>query len=172
MVRIDEDFEALDDEEVEYMDTIKKRIFHDPLGVELGNYFLEMTARGFSGECMKRILFGLGGTNGGKSIMTLAFQFSLGGYFGTFNGENLVYNKSSADEAQKLRWALLLRFKRIIMSNEMKNTDGNKAICMDGNMLKKISAGGDPMIGRTHCKEETSFIAQFLSLCFAKIIYR
>ena len=103
------------------MDTIQKRIFYDPLGVELGNYFLEMTARAFSGECMKRILFGLGGTNGGKSIMTFAFQFSLGGYFVTFNAENLVYNKSSADEAQKLRWALLLRFKRIIMSNEMKN---------------------------------------------------
>ena len=167
MVRIDENFEALDDDEVDYMDSIKKRIFHDPLGVELGNYFLEMTSRAFSGECMKRILFGLGGTNGGKSIMTLAYQFSLGGYFGTFNGENLVYNKSSADEAQKLRWALLLRFKRIIMSNEMKNTDGDKAICMDGNMVKKISAGGDPMIGRTHCKEETSFIAQFLPILLA-----
>ena len=48
-----------------------------------------MIARGLSGECMKRIIFGLGGTNGGKSIMSLALQFSLGGYFGSFNGEIL-----------------------------------------------------------------------------------
>lgn len=38
---------------------------------------------------------------------------------------------SSQDEAQQLRWAMLLRYKRIIISNEIKN-----GTPIDGSMLK------------------------------------
>ena len=33
--------------------------------------------------------------------------------------------------------------------------------------MKKCSSGGDAVVGRTHCKEETSFIPHFLTVCFA-----
>ena len=87
--------------------------------------------------------------------------------YGIFNAENLAYRPSSADEAAQLRWALLLRFKRIIISNEVKTSDGEKDIALNGNMLKKLSSGGDGVVGRSHCKEETEFIPHFLVLCLA-----
>ena len=36
---------------------------------------------------------------------------------------------------------------------------------LNGNMIKKISSGGDQIIGRSHCKEETSFVCDFLAVC-------
>lgn len=165
--KIHQDFRGLDYDEVKYMDTIKMRLFHNPLGEELGNYLLLNLARALSGELMKRFLFGLGGTNGGKSILTEAICLSIGDYAGVFNAENLAYRQSSADEAAQLRWALLLRFKRIILSNEVKNGDGEKDIPLSGNLIKKISSGGDPVVGRTHNKEETPFVPHFLAICLA-----
>ena len=163
-------FEELNEDDIIYMNTIKTRIFHNPLDEELGNYMILNLARGLSGEIMKRFIFCLGGTNGGKSILTDAISLSCGDYAGVFNAENLAYRQSSSDEGAQLRWALLLRFKRIIMSNEIKNGDGEKPIALNSNMMKKCSSGGDALIGRTHCKEEQSFIPHFLTVCFANDI--
>ena len=165
--KIPHDFTYLCDEDIDYMNTIKTRLFHNPLGIELGDYLLLNLARGLSGELMKRFLFGLGGTNGGKSVLTDALKLSCGDYVGIFNAENLAYRQSSADEAAQLRWALLLRFKRLIISNEVKTGDGEKEIALNGNMIKKLSSGGDGIVGRSHCKEETEFIPHFLTLCLA-----
>jgi hypothetical protein len=38
---------------------------------------------------------------------------------------------------------------------------------INGNMIKKISSGGDTLIGRNHCKAEEEFITHFLPVCFA-----
>jgi phage/plasmid-associated DNA primase len=122
-------------------------------------------ARGLAGDMMKRILFGLGGTNSGKSILTTAVTLSCGDYIGSFNAENLAYRNTSNDEAQIMRWAMLLRFKRIIFSNEMKST-----VELNGNMIKKISSGGDTLIGRNHCKSEEEFITHLLPVCLANDI--
>jgi phage/plasmid-associated DNA primase len=61
-----------------------------------------------------------------------------------------------------MRWALLLQHKRIIFSNEMKST-----VELNGNMIKKISSGGDRIIGRKHCQEETGFVCDFLAVCMS-----
>ena len=125
-----------------YIEDLKQRLFNNPLGSEVGNYFLLSISRGLAGDVMKKIVFGLGGTNGGKSTITKACVNSFGEYVSSFNAENLSYNKSSTDEAAKLRWAMLLRFKRLIFSNEIKNT-----VELNGNDIKKISSGGDTLIG-------------------------
>ena len=76
-------------------------------------------ARALGGDVLKNVVFGLGDTNCGKSVLTAAIMQSCGDYVGSFNAENLVYNRSSNDEAQKMRWALLLAKKRIMFSNEI-----------------------------------------------------
>jgi hypothetical protein len=162
MGKIHHDWTAFNDEEMDYMNDIQRRLFYDPLGVEVGDYFILNLARGLAGDVMKRILFGLGGTNTGKSILTRALIYSCGDYIGSFNAENLAYNKSSCDEAQQMRWVMLLRFCRIIFSNEMKSTCD-----LNGNMIKKISSGGDTIIGRNHCKSEEEFSVHFLPVCLA-----
>jgi len=146
----------------EYIDSIKQRIFYDALGKEVGDYLILNLARGLAGDMMKRILFGLGVTNSGKSILTTAVTLSCGDYVGSFNAKNLAYRYTSNDEAQIMRWAMLLRFKRIVFSNEMKST-----VELNGLMIKKISSGGDTLIGRNHCKAEEEFVAHFLPFCLA-----
>jgi hypothetical protein len=165
MERILKDFIPFDEEQVEYMETIRKRFFNDVLGEQLGDYYILQLARGLMGDLMKKFLFGLGTTDCGKSVLTQALKKSLGGYYGDFNAENLVYTKNSADEAAKMRWALLLRYKRIIISNEMKTNT-----TINGNMLKKVSSGGDGLTGRQHCGNETAFTPHFLVIAMANDI--
>ena len=145
-----------------YIKDVLQRVIYNQLGETVGNYFLLNIARGIAGDLMKKFFFGLGDTNAGKSTIVKACSSSFGEYIGTFNGENLCFRNSSSDEAQQMRWALLLRYKRIIFSNEIKmNCEIN------GNMTKKISSGGDALVGRVHGKLETEFIPHFLAVSFA-----
>ena len=64
-----------------------------------------------------------------------------------------------------MRWSLLLRYKRIIISNEMKTNT-----TINGNMLKKVSSGGDGLTGRLHCGNEISFTPHFLVIAMANDI--
>lgn len=162
MGKIHHNFVPFDEEELEYMEDVKQRLFYNALGEEVGNYLITNLARGLAGDMMKRILFGLGDTDCGKSVLANAVNLSCGDYVGSFNAENLAYRKSSNDEAQVMRWALLLRYKRIIFSNEMKSTS-----TLNGNMIKKISSGGDVLKGRLHCGNEQDFISHFLAFCLA-----
>jgi len=160
--RINREFKLCNEEDVEYMEDIKQRFFYNILGKSLGDYYILQIARGLMGDVMKRLLFSLGDTGCGKSVLTNAIRCSIGGYYADFNAENLLYSKSSADEGAKLRWALLLRSKRIIISNEMKTGS-----VLNGNMLKKVSSGGDSLTGRVHGGLEKSFKPHFLTICMA-----
>jgi len=72
---------------------------------------------------------------------------AFGKYVGSFNAESLaVASKGDTrDEAAKLRWALINRFCRINLSNEVKMDRA-----LDGNAVKKLASGGDELIGRLH----------------------
>jgi hypothetical protein len=162
MGKIHQDFEMVNDIEMEYVKGVKQRLFITPLGNDVGDYFILNLARGLAGDMMKRTLFCLGGTNCGKSIATKAITLSCGDYVGAFNAENLAYRNSSNDEGQIMRWMLLLKYKRLIFSNELKSN-----VELNGNMIKKCASGGDPMVGRSHGKEEETFTSHSLSISFA-----
>jgi hypothetical protein len=149
------DFKEFD---ADYMSDIRKRLFYNPLGKEVGDYFIHVLARGLMGDKMKKIIFGLGATDCGKSTVTTAFSKACGEYVGTFNASALSIREVQ-DEAQSMRWALLLATKRLIFSNELSSTKA-----LDGTCLKKHS-GGDEIIGRTHGGEETPFEPHYLMFC-------
>lgn len=156
-------FDALSSQELELVEEIKNKLFYTPFGKEIGDYYILQIARGLAGDEMKKCLFGIGSGNTGKSMMTSAIKSACGGYYGAFNAVNIAYNKSSSDEAQKLRWLMLLKTKRIIISNEIQSN-----VEIDGNMIKKISNGGlDDLIARGHGGNETSFAVSFLPILFA-----
>ena len=165
MYRMDHDFTDFTDENKEYMENIRQRLFTLPLGDGVGDYLILNIARGLAGDMMKRIMFGLGMSNTGKGILTKACQLSMGQYCGTFTAENLAFNNNTNDEAQKLRWAFLFRHKRLVISNEITN---NRPL--NGNLIKKVCSGGDSMQGRIHGGLETEFIPQFLTIVLANDI--
>lgn len=152
------------EEDFNYVNSIRERLFYQPFGEDVGNYYILQLARGLAGDCMKRFLVGIGSSNTGKSLLSSALKSVCGGYYGAWNGVNIAYKNSSADEAQKLRWMKLLRFKRLIVSNEIQ-----MGIELDGNMIKKMSNGGlDDIIGREHCGNESEFKVGFLPILFAQ----
>ena len=152
------------EDDVAYIASIRERMFSNPFGEEVGNWYILQLARGLAGDCMKRFLVGIGSSNTGKSLLSSALKSTCGGYYGGWNGVNICYKNNSADEAQKLRWMKLLRFKRIIVSNEIQ-----MGIEIDGNMIKKMSNGGlDDIIGREHCGNESEFKVGFLPILFAQ----
>ena len=164
--RIEDNYDDnLTQEELEYMNDIYQRLFVLPLGTEFSDYYLLNLARGLAGDLVKRCCFGIGSRDTGKSTIGKACMSSFGGYVGSFNAENLALRESKTDESAALRWALLLRYKRLIISQEMK-----KNITLDGGMLKKLSSGGDPIVARTHCKEEETFVPHFMVYGYANDI--
>lgn len=160
--KIYHDYAVFDQDDEIYMESIKKRLFYDPLGKSVGDCFILNLARGLAGDVMKRIFFGLGYGNTGKSTITKAFLKSCGDYIGTFDGNNFAYRNTGSDQASQNRWIMLLKDKRLIFSNEIKST-----ISLNGNAIKMISSGGDPVVGRGHCGNEIEFYLSFLCVVFA-----
>ena len=148
-----------------YCKSILERFFTVPLGDDIGRCYLQRLSMALFGETMKNIYFCLGETDTGKSTIVKALTKSCADLVGTFNAESLSVKDSSQDEAQQMRWAFLLRYKRIIFSNELSMTAK-----LNGNMLKKISSGGDDLVGRTHCANETKFRPHFIAFIFANDI--
>jgi len=147
-----------------YINHIRNILFTEPFGESVGHYYLLQLSRALAGDHMKRFLVGIGPSNTGKSMLTFALNATCCGYFGGWSAGNLVYKQSSQDEGQQLRWLYLLRTKRIIISNEMKST-----LPIDSNALKRVSNGGhDPVIGRVHQGNETSFKFGGLAILFAQ----
>jgi phage/plasmid-associated DNA primase len=152
--RIDYDYEQAP---TNIKQDIKQRYFYNQFGQETADYFLYLHSQGIAGDTPKAIIINIGNGNTGKSTKTTALSNTLGGYFGNFNGQNL-YLKQNQDEAQALRWVLLLRTKRVITSNEIDKKD------LNGNTIKKLSSGGlDEITGRLHGGNETSFKISFIT---------
>jgi phage/plasmid-associated DNA primase len=148
----------------DYVADVKRRLFIDPFGEAMADYYILNLARGLAGDAMKRILFGIGDADTGKSTITTALDKTCGSYFGTFNGNNLAMKKfANPDDAQALRWLMLLAGCRIIASNEI----APDAI-INGEILKKMVSGGrDKVVARGHGGYETEFNISFLPIVYA-----
>lgn len=168
---IDRDYRPIskdkESQERKNLEKHKEQLFHIPFSKEVGNWYLLQLARGIAGDAMKRVLFGIGNGNTGKSLLTLILKESFGSYVSGFNGENLIFHKNrTTDEAANMRWVLLIKTKRIIFSSEIK-----MGCPIDGNIVKKLSNGGkDELTGREHCSNETNFKIVFLPIIFANDI--
>ena len=143
------------DEEV--IKEVNKAFFETPFQNErlsTGVYFKRRLAKAIAGEYVKNIYFCLGQSNSGKSQCANMCKNAFGTYVDSFNAENYS-SKVKDDEATGYRWAMLLRNKRLLFSQEVKM--GTK---LDGAPIKKIT-GGDPLVGRGHNKDESEFWPHF-----------
>ena len=132
--RIHQDLTPPTEEDIDYIDDLKQRLFYNALGEKVGDYLATILARGLMGDKMKNFLAALGPSNSGKTTLTTAMNMVAGDYIGAFNAEDLAVNSKmqSNDEAQLMRWVFLLRFKRLICSNVIKDPKTTK---LDGSMI-------------------------------------
>lgn len=132
-------------------------LFEDPKPIMIA------LARALAGDIkIKKFYLCPGKTNAGKSFLGKMLANAFGQYIGYFNAESLAYtsSKDTKDEAAKMRWSLLLRFSRILLSNEI-----NMKKKLNGNDIKKHSSGGDKLTGRTHNRVETHYVPHYTIFC-------
>ena len=145
-----DDYMEADDNEDRYAQSIKERIFVKPLGEAVAETLIYIISRAIAGDnvIMGQVPFCLGAGRAGKSATMQIISCSFQDYIGSFNGECLKYNNNSGgDEAQRLRWMKLHRWKRLVFSTEIA-----MKCDLDANVIKKMTGRGDKITARFHGK--------------------
>ena len=167
---IDDDWVDNDDIK-KYAAIVKEKLFCNifdsklnPDSTTIREYMIAMYARALAGDIYAKHFFVLiGMSNAGKGVLTAAYLAGFEGFAHVFDADALKFNDAS-DVSTRTRWALSLRFQRLIMSNEV----GMKA-SFDANVIKKMS-GADTLVARSLYKEEQSFDVQFTMFIYANDI--
>lgn len=125
-------------------------------GEAVGDYMKKALSVSLAGDYRrKKFYMGLGEANCGKGLLVSAFREAFEGYIAEWDGNNLKYNpRNGQDEAKKLAWIRNLIGSRIAFSSELRMDKTP----IDGNLLKKVSSGGDAMGIRGNCQDEFEFV--------------
>lgn len=143
--RIDRDYPTRNEDDIAWV----KNILFDNLfdNLELSRYIQSMIARSIYGDYrIRKSLFCRGETASGKGMITEALCKSFPGLVNSFDANNLLFSKSTKDEAQKNMWLIPFKTSRLLISNEMTievGDDGRMKKFFDSNSFKKIVSGGD-----------------------------
>jgi phage/plasmid-associated DNA primase len=149
---IDRDFTMVRDRVLESV--INNILFVLPFAiVGVGDYLKMRLARAIAGCYLdKKFVCALGDSNSGKGTITYAMSKAFVGFVCEWNANNLKYNaRCGLDEAKKLAWIFPLLTARLAISNECRMDKG----CIDGNLLKTLSSGGDVIHARQNFKDQS-----------------
>ena len=148
-----------------------KKVFFEGMGnSDSSDTLLHELMRAFVGDyTRKKVIFGLGPTNSGKSGMMKFIMFCLGGLAGTFNGDSLLQRRDGCEAARENSWVVDVADRRLAFSSEIKvplDEASAKSCAINGNMLKRAASGGSDVIGargaygreRNYINKSTLFI--------------
>ena len=156
-VKINRDYEAPTKEDIQLVyDKILNPIFNKDK--DLMECWLNYVARGLAGHVEdKNWGVGIGERDCGKGVLVGMLENCFGEYCRTTNSENFLYKNAGQDSAKALSWLVPFEFKRLLLTNEI--TIGEKTK-INGNILKKLSSGGDKIEARVNHKDEINFKIQ------------
>ena len=143
---------------------INKVLFENPYNnPEIGQFYKNGISRAVAGNIEDKVFWSIvGRPDCGKGVMTLCMRESFDEYVGEFNMNVLKCNiRDGADEAKKFAWYARHEGTRVLIGNEI-TLDGR---ALDGNLMKKLSSGGDSIQQRTNFKDEveTDMVSTFFS---------
>lgn len=116
-------------------------------------HFLHQMGRAMCGIMTDKVWFNLQGERDScKGVFDLILRNAFGEYVGTFNSASFsLDNNNNADAELKQKFLLKNRYSRIATSNE------SAGCWLDGNLIKKVSSGGDMIDARNLFKNIESF---------------
>ena len=158
-IKINRDYCEADPETVEQVyERILKPIFNND--TELMNCWLNFIARGLAGHIEdKNWGVGIGERDCGKGVLVGLLENCFGEYCRSTNSENFLFKGGNSDSAKGLSWLVPYEFKRLLLTNEI--TMDSRGLCkINGNILKKLSSGGDKIEARVNFKDEINFKIQ------------
>ena len=148
----------------EVYDRVLNPIFNNDK--QLMNVWLNTTARGLAGHIEDKIWgVGLGERNSGKGVLVSMLENCFGDYCRSTNSENFLFKKGQTDSAKSMSWLVPFEFKRLIITNEI-TIDSEGKYKINGNILKKLSSGGDKIEARVNHKDEINFKIQARPMIF------
>ncbi len=136
---------------------ILEKVIYGVFGEAKGNYYLSLVARAVAGEIGdKRFVVVVGHGNSGKGVNTDLLRLTFGSFIGSYNsGAISSRGKNAVLDAKAFSWLVPIKDTRIAFSNEV-----SMETSLDGNLLKMVSSGGDPLTARQNHQDEQTFVAQ------------
>jgi len=152
------DYEEPNEEDLK---EVNKLLFDPVFGdkTEIKHLFNNYVSRSIAG-CYedKDWLIGLGERDSGKGSYMELCKYTFEDYVKFTNAENFKYKENVSDVAKSYSWLVRLQGCRLLVSNEFeKRKNGGE---VNGNMIKKICSGGDPIEARVNNKNEIEFKLQ------------
>jgi hypothetical protein len=158
-IKINRDF---NEAEQEYIDLVYQKIFNPIFNnnKELMDCWLNYIVRGVAGHVEdKNWGVGIGERDCGKGVLVGLLETCFGEYCRSTNSENFLYKNNGTDSAKALSWLVPFEFKRLLLTNEI-TRDSQGKFKINGNVLKKLSSGGDKIEARVNHKDEINFKIQ------------
>lgn len=123
-------------------------------------------ARALAGCYHDKIWYGYGGSrNSGKGVESGLTKSAFEEFVSSFDSKCLILNKHNDEPAKALAWTVDKKFARLIISNEIE--DNNNKNKLNGNLIKTLASGGDPIEARKLYQNSITFIPQFtMILCY------
>ena len=127
---------------------------------KLMDCWLNFIARGLAGHIEdKNWGVGMGERDCGKGVLVGLLENCFGDYCRSTNSENFLFKKGQSDSAKAFSWLVPFEFRRLILTNEI-TIDAQGKYRINGNVLKKLSSGGDKIEARVNFKDEVNFKIQ------------
>ena len=158
-IKINRDYETASETDIQAVyEKILNPIFNND--TDLMNCWLNYIARGLAGHIEdKNWGVGMGERDCGKGVLVGLLENCFGEYCRSTNSENFLYKHNGADSAKALSWLVPFEFKRLLLTNEI-TRDAEGRVKINGNILKKLSSGGDKIEARVNHKDEINFKIQ------------
>lgn len=145
---------------------VRTKFFRDPFkNPAVGDALIHFLGRGLAGHYeAKKVVIAYGPENSTKGTLVKHLTTTFGaGLLGSFQGDSLLLRNSDVEATKSLSWLKKFCHKRIAASSEI-TMDPLKPRPINGNLLKSISGGGDPITLRTNHKDEEEVVN--MALCF------
>jgi hypothetical protein len=158
-IKINRDYEKPKQEDIDAVyEKILNPIFNNDKG--LMQCWLNYIARGLAGHIEdKNWGVGIGERDCGKGVLAGMLENCFGEYCRATNSENFLFKNNGTDSAKALSWLVPFEFKRLLLTNEI-TRDAEGKYRINGNILKKLSSGGDKIEARVNHKDEINFKIQ------------
>jgi hypothetical protein len=158
-IKINRDYQEPTDENIKLVyQKIFNPIFNNDK--ELMECWLNYIARGLAGHIEdKNWGVGIGERDCGKGVLGGMLENCFGEYCRATNSENFLFKNNGGDSAKALSWLVPFEFKRLLLTNEI-TRDAEGKVRINGNILKKLSSGGDKIEARVNHKDEINFKIQ------------
>ena len=158
-IKINRDYKEATPEMIQAVyDRILNPIFNN--NNELRDTWLNYIVRGVAGHIEdKNWGVGIGERDCGKGVLVGLLENCFTDYCRATNSENFLFKAGQADSAKALSWLVPFEFKRLLLTNEI-TRDSQGKFRINGNVLKKLSSGGDKIEARVNHKDEINFKIQ------------